>query len=123
MVRPFQRDRWRDTTRENDPPLPDLPIQLPGDPTASAPGITSTHASIEVNVPARTDVIEDQPNELPEPASELRTVTVTVDGPDDRRLLIYDRSKRTAWIRSSATADIAKANGPCPPSEPSLEYP
>ena len=98
-------------------------MQLPGDPGASAPGITTlSDASIEVNVAARTDVIEDQPNDLPEPALELRTVTVTVDRPDDRRLLIYDRSEPTAWIRSSATADIAKANGPCPPSEPSLEY-
>jgi len=99
-------------------------LQLPSDPTTSAPGTTTlSDASIEVNVSARTDVIEDQPNDLPEPAPELRTVTVTIDGPDDRRLLIYDRSKPTAWIRSSATADIAKANGPCPPSEPSLEYP
>ena len=84
-------------------------MQLPGDPGASDAG-PGTHPDIEVNVPGRNHHTEAWTH-------DLRTVTVTVDGPDDTRLLIYDRTEPTAWIRSSAETDIAKAYGPCPPDE------
>jgi hypothetical protein len=85
-------------------------MQLPDDSGASNPDVDA-HPDIEVNVPGRNRNTADWTH-------GLRTVTVLPDDADETELLIYDQGRPTAWIQSSAQADIAKAYGPVPPSEP-----